>query len=175
MTRANSHVFSVLLGLALHKTIKMEDLIPRDALIRLSRTMEAPGSAVLAVYASEPVGAIIAPNDGVLVAGQHATAIANEGPDGRLAIGGLVPDRIEASTARKLGVSPELVAETAYRLWSCSMSENRDRLVAERAAPDSDEASKRATSGRITRVLMSEVEQYIKTTRGKEIEVEDQG
>jgi hypothetical protein len=75
--------------------------------------------------------------------------------------GRLLASEAEARTAtkaaRKLDVSPLLVAETAIRLWRRSLNEERDRIVAERAVAGDDPDRLRALRGWVTRQLVDQI------------------
>jgi hypothetical protein len=62
--------------------------------------------------------------------------------------------------ARKLGVSPEIVAETARRLWGRSLSEERDHRLTGHGS-DLTARSKQAQRGHITRELLTELEREL--------------
>lgn len=150
----------VFLGVALGRLVTLKDLVPVDELLQLSPTITGTGEALLEVYAAKPVGGFVTAEGGWLEPGSAATVVAGT-VNGR-AVVGLAPDDAEVKAARKLGVPPIEVAEAALRLWSCSLSERRDRMVAERADAGSDPDRLRAIRGRVTRVLVDELEQAIR-------------
>lgn len=162
----------VFLGVALGRPVTLKDLVPVDVLIQLSPTTTGTGEAVLAVYAAELVGGFVTAEGGELVPGVAATVVAMN--DNGRAVVGIAPDDAEVKAARKLGVPPIRVAETALRLWGCSLSERRDRMVAERADAGSDPDRLRAIRGRVTRVLVNEMEQAIRLGSAEERSSEDQ-
>jgi hypothetical protein len=63
----------------------------------------------------------------------------------------------EQMAAKRLGVTPEAVASMSLWLWEKGLSEERDRLVSERAAPDATPATIQALRGRVTRLLTEEL------------------
>jgi hypothetical protein len=67
--------------------------------------------------------------------------------------------------ARKLGVSQEVVAEAAQRLWGRSLGEERDHRLIERS-PDLAARSKQARRGHITRDLLTELERELGQSGG---------
>lgn len=67
----------------------------------------------------------------------------------------------EQKAARKLGVTPQVIAEAAYTLWRRSLTEERNvRVEAKAADPDTARKSQ-ARRGHITRVLVREIESLL--------------
>ena len=71
-----------------------------------------------------------------------------------------VPDvgDTEKKAARKLGVTPETVAEAAEALYGRSLADERDERVKRRAPADTTPRTLQALRGRVTRTLLDELQ-----------------
>lgn len=73
----------------------------------------------------------------------------------------------EQKAARKLGVSVELLAETSFRLWGHSLTDEREARVGPLSRSDSI-TSLRALRGRVTRQLLADLEPQLVRRRKSE-------
>jgi hypothetical protein len=63
----------------------------------------------------------------------------------------------EVKAARRLGVEPNTLSVAARRLWGRGLSEERDRLVQNRATADMSPRTVQALRGHITRELLNQL------------------
>ena len=64
----------------------------------------------------------------------------------------------EQKAARKLGVTPQVIAEAAYDLWRRSLTEERNVRVEAKAADPETARKSQALRGHVTRMLVREIE-----------------
>lgn len=81
----------------------------------------------------------------------------SEGFEQALPLGAPPVLNAERKAARKLGVSPVAIAQTARTLWGLTLSEERDRRVAEQSPAVDDPRALRALRGHVTRQLLSQL------------------
>lgn len=148
-------VLSDALGDARESPVQLTELIPSDSLISLTPDVSIAGRGLLGVLGG---------SDGPIpirfrhLPTMHAVQSAT---DTRLIID-LKPSEAEAKVARRLGVPAMLVAETALRLWGCSLTEERDRTVEARGDAGSDPVRLRALRARTTRRLADRLAEQIR-------------
>jgi transcriptional regulator with XRE-family HTH domain len=82
------------------------------------------------------------------------------GERGLLARSAGATSEADRHAARKLGVAPDVVAETAQRLWGRSLSEERDYRLVD-TSPDLSARRKQALRGHVTRQLLTELEREL--------------
>jgi len=71
------------------------------------------------------------------------------------------PSEAERYAARKLGITPEIVAEAATGLWGRTLDDERDRRLS--VAPSPSARSRQARRGHITRDLLTELSHELAT------------
>jgi hypothetical protein len=75
----------------------------------------------------------------------------------------------EQKAAHKLEVSPLAVSIAAHKLWKHSLTEERDRRIAEEASAASSPRTLQALRGHVTRTLLIEIEPLVVGTRGESL------
>lgn len=71
------------------------------------------------------------------------------------------PDEADRGAAGRLGCSPAAVQAASAALWGSSLAAQRDRLVAERIAPDARPRSRQAVRGLVTRQLVEQLAEHV--------------
>ncbi len=128
----------ILLSNASGRDVTLSDLIRPDARIALSATVTVDGRTLVGILGGQPVA--------VDVRGASR-------PDWL--------DDADRHAAKRIGCAPEMVLTVAKRLWGRRLSEERDRLVAERDGNPSPDR-RRALRGHAARRLADEIAEAIK-------------
>ena len=67
----------------------------------------------------------------------------------------------EVKAARSIDADPVALSVLAFRIWGCSLTEERERLVKEQASKDAGPRTLQAVRGHVTRTLVEELRQAL--------------
>lgn len=184
----------LILSDACRREVTLADLIADDARIGLSSAVVVAGYAARKILAGEDLGAVpvndlhtpsltyrMYPGQSPEIASRKAQALWERfrlvqdrlhqfvpddmtgGEFDRLLEG--VPSEAERKAAKRLTEDPHVVLGLSRLLWGRSLSEERDRLVDERADAGADADRLRALRGRVTRQLVERLAEEISEHR----------
>lgn len=163
------------------RPVTYAELFATDVHVALSRctwvsTRDLPGLLGDTVHRGQVVRLVVPQHE-------HAAtrrAFRNRGEDQRsasLRVGNVASELVAATAAgeteaeqriaRRLGEPREVLTRVYARLWGRSLSAERDARVADALPPGTDPRTVQAKRGRITRDLMSEVEEFIRNEERK--------
>jgi hypothetical protein len=142
-----------------------------DELVRLPLMLELLGApsgqpevvlrahAALAQYEIAPLfPRPVARDIGIVVNVETAPALMHESEETKHAAYRGAGGDLEQKVARRFRLDPLVVALLAHRTWTRTLSEERDRRVAEQAPPDTSPRAMQALRGHVTRALLQELE-----------------
>ena len=141
----------------------LRDMFPVEGMVLIGnqpwptaafRDLASGGPAEIASSASSPQ------RKSVEILGVPATATARANPPEVEAYG-----LAEMSSARKLGVRPQVIDRAALSLWKRSLTAERDARADERAGVGVSIRTRQALKGHITRELLVELEAALKGTQ----------
>lgn len=172
---------------ACRERLTLADLIDPEERIRLSSTVTTPGRVLLDVYAARDVDQVpvrdLGPPVAVRVAAHMGVTPKQLATDweryttAQERLAELVPDVTEGRTAElleaeggaaerkaaaRIGESALVVVAMSRLLWGRTLTDERDRIVSERADAGADSERLRALRGRVTRQLVDQLAREIK-------------
>lgn len=132
--------------------VTISELIPNDANIRLTDSVSTDGITFRGMLAGQTVSFVSRRAMVDEITRRVMDAFEERG----------VPGVAEERAARRLGISTATLTTATRDLWGRTLTEERDRVVAERADTDDDPGRLRALRGRVTRQLVDELAKEIK-------------